>query len=210
MATRAAFCSASFFRGSVFAASLFLFDEYGATEFVAAGTVFFRVEHDLYLVFLPPFNQAAFVIGVYRHQILDVEEIGKDEFLDETLGAGKALVQEYGADKGFEYVTIDMFVAGDVRAGNDRLVQAELDRQVVQGFPADDFGAHPREKPLVFVGKEFVKQFGDNGTEHGIAQKFKPLVVQDDPGSRHPGCRAVEKSQLVKSFVLGHEAQLVK
>ena len=94
----------------------------------------------------------------------------------------EAAVEERRADQRLERVGEDR---GAQRAAAARLAfaeakqlrQAELERGAVQAVLADEVGAHARQVAFVGVAEAIEQQARDDEAEHGVAEKFEPLVV---------------------------------
>ena len=96
----------------------------------------------------------------------------------QSVGEIVPLVQIERSDHGFERVAVEVFLLGTVVALRDNVpVEPDTDGQLVQRRSADDARPQLRQKALVLLGKLDEQIVRDDRLEHGVAQKFEPLVV---------------------------------
>ena len=108
---------------------------------------------DIDFIFLSPFDQAAFVVGVDRHQIFDIEEIGKDKLLDKPFGINESLIQKHRPDKSFEYISVNMFIPGDIRFCDDSFIRPILMANSFKDSRLTTLERTRVRKPSSFLGK---------------------------------------------------------
>ena len=137
-----------------------------------------RVERQGALVLLAPLDQPALEVGLLLGHIDQIDISIQQMVYYQSVGEIVPLVQIERSDHGFERVAVEVFLLGTVVALRDTVpVGPDTDGQLVQRRSADDARPQLRQKALVLLGKLDEQIVRDDRLEHGVAQKFEPLVV---------------------------------
>jgi hypothetical protein len=108
---------------------------------------------------------------------------GKDDAL---AGGGEVAVEVEGADEGFEGVfqaaarvrpPVDSSLCAEEQAASSR-VAGEAGEEAAFG----QRGAAAAEHAFAVGGIEAIERLGEDELEHGVAEKFEPLVVRGGGG----------------------------
>ncbi len=131
---------------------------------------------------LAPLDQTAFIIGLGKGQLVDIEETPVYIIDKQTIDELVTLVEIHGPHHSLERIAEDMLLdESDPAVGNDMPVEPDMHGQRVERLPRDDAGPHLGEEPLVVAGKLDEQEIGGDGLDDGIAQKLEPLVVDGLP-----------------------------
>ena len=163
------------------------------------------------VVFLAPFDQAAFEIGLrfgkfFERQVVAVEPVDQ-KAVDEIV----SLIEIDGAHHGFEGISVDVFLGQGraVSVQDDKPVESDLPGDRIERLPRYDFRPQFGHEPFVAVGKFDVEVIGCDGFDDGVSEVFEPFVVDLPAVLQYQRSRLVNQSQLVEFDVVRDKTEQI-
>ena len=139
----------------------------------------FLLELELVPMLLAPFDQRTLEVLLLLGNLFDNDVFLKDLLFHEAIAIPIASVEVDGTHKCLEGIAAHETVMSrrDSPRMTDELVQPQVVRKPVERTSAHNLAAQGGEKSLLLVTIVLVENVGDNGTQHGVAQELKTLIV---------------------------------
>ena len=154
--------------------------EYGVLVGVGVGVNELKLDGDS--VLLCPLDEAGLEVLLGLDQVVQVKELLDQTVDDEFAAAFVSLVQIDGPDEGLKGIAADVaVVGGGVCHGAHMGVEMQAVADAVQALTLNNLGSRRGEETLMLARVGVVEEVGDDIAQHGIAQKFQPLVVAPAP-----------------------------
>ena len=155
-------------------------DEHGAVAVVTL--LADEVELQLHLVLLAPLDELALEVHLLVGNLVKVDELRQYALLHEAHASVVTAVQVDCPDEGLERISFHITVMrGHVAVGHDELAYAYFGRQAVESVALHNLASRACEEALALAFEVAEHYVADNGVEDGVAQEFKPLVVDGPP-----------------------------